>query len=142
MVGARVNPAASDFAHEVATARQKLSSGADFLVTPPVYDLDALQRLLDAIDPPADVPVLLGLMPLQDLRHAEYLHHEVPDMAVPRQVLERMSQAGEGGPAVGREIAREFFCAARQSGRVHGVVLSSAAGSAAELAELLPTLVA
>jgi homocysteine S-methyltransferase len=105
-----------------------------------VYDLDALERLLDAIDPPEGLPVLLGLMPLQDLRHAEYLQHEVPEMAVPASVLERMSQAGEGGPAVGRDIVRELFSAARQAGRVHGVVLSSAAGSAAELAELLPTL--
>jgi methionine synthase / methylenetetrahydrofolate reductase(NADPH) len=142
VVGARVNPAASDFTHEVATARKKLSNGADFLVTPPVFDLEALERLLDAIDPPARVPVLLGLMPLQDLRQAEYLHHEVPEMAVPGQVLERMLRAGERGPVVGREIARELFGAARRSGRVHGLVLSSGAGSASELAGLLPTLLA
>jgi hypothetical protein len=79
-------------------------------------------------------------MPLQDLRHAEYLQHEVPEMAVPAQVLERMSRAGESGPAVGRDILREFFIAARERMRISGVVLSSAAGSAAELAELLPTL--
>jgi homocysteine S-methyltransferase len=142
VIGARVNPAASDFAHEVSAARRKLTTGANFLVTPPVFDLDALERLLDAIDPPHGTPVLLGLMPLQDLRHAEYLQNEVPEMAIPSHVLERMCQAGEGGPAVGRDIARELFKAARGRGRVHGVVLSSAGGSAAELAELLPTLVA
>jgi methionine synthase / methylenetetrahydrofolate reductase(NADPH) len=142
VVGARVNPTARDFAHEVATARRKLATGANFLVTPPVYDLDALERLLEAIGPLAGVPVLLGLMPLQDLRHAEYLQHEVPEMAIPRRVLERMAQAGESGPSVGREIARELARSARERGRVHGVVLSSAAGSAAELAELLPTLIA
>jgi methionine synthase / methylenetetrahydrofolate reductase(NADPH) len=140
IVGARVNPAASDFSHEVAVARRKLAMGANFLVTPPVYDLDALERLLDAIDTPAGVPILLGLMALQDLRHAEYLHHEVPEMVVPPSVLERMARAGEGGPAVGREITRELSQSARLRGRVHGVVLSSAAGSAAELAALLPTL--
>jgi methionine synthase I (cobalamin-dependent)/5,10-methylenetetrahydrofolate reductase len=142
VVGARINPAASDFVHEVAVARRKLAAGADFLVTPPVYDLDALERLLDALDPPPGVPVLLGLMALQDLRHAEYLQHEVPEMAIPRHVLERMARAGESGPAVGREIARELAGSARERGRVHGVVLSSAAGSAAELAGLLPMLVA
>src|SRR5216683_2836410 len=141
VIGARVNPAASDFGHEVATARRKLACGANFLVTPPVYDLVALERLLDAIDIPAGVPVFLGLMPLQDLRHAEYLQHEVPEMAVPRRVLDRMCQAGEAGPSVGRDIAREFLSAARQRVKVSGVVLSSAAGSAAELAELLPTLI-
>jgi homocysteine S-methyltransferase len=137
VIGARVNPAATDFAHEVTVARRKLASGAHFLVTPPVYDLDALERLLDAVAAPADVPVLLGLMPLQDVRHAEYLQNEVPEMAVPEQVIQRMWHAGEGGPAVGREIARELFSAARQRGRVHGVVLSSASGSASELASLL-----
>jgi methionine synthase / methylenetetrahydrofolate reductase(NADPH) len=142
VIGARVNPAASDFAHEVSTARRKLDSGANFLVTPPVYDLEALERLLDALDPPANVPVLLGLMPLQDLRHAEYLQHEVPDMAVPSSVLERLCQAGERGPAVGREVALDLFHTARERGRVHGVVLSSASGSAGELAHFLPQLLA
>ena len=124
----------------MATARRKLACGANFLVTPPVYDLDALERLLDAIETPANVPVFLGLMPLQDLRHAEYLEHEVPEMAVPAFTLDRMARAGERGPLVGRDIAREFLAAARARVRVDGVVLSSAAGSAAELADLLPTL--
>jgi homocysteine S-methyltransferase len=140
VIGARINPAASDLAHEVSVARRKLADGAHFLVTPPVYDLDLLERLLDAVDVPADVPVLLGILPLQDLRHAEYLQHEVPEMVVPRAVLERMWRAGESGPAAGREIALELASAARTRGRVQGLVLSSAAGSAAELAGLLPVL--
>jgi homocysteine S-methyltransferase len=141
VIGARINPAASDFAREVATARQKLSSGANFLVTPPVYDLDALERLLEAVHPPADVPLFLGLMPLHDVRHAEYLQHEVPEMRVPDNVLDRLVRAGERAPAEGREIACELLASARQRAGVHGVVLSSAVGSAAELADLLPTLV-
>jgi homocysteine S-methyltransferase len=140
VVGARINPAASDFDHEVATARNKLAGGAHFLITPPAYDLGALERLLDAVDPPASVPVLLGLMPLQDLRHAEYLQHEVPDMAVPERVRKQMCRAGESGPAVGREIALDLFHSARAGGRVHGVVLSSASGLASEMAQLLPQL--
>jgi homocysteine S-methyltransferase len=140
VIGARINPAATDFAHEVATARRKLASGANFMVTPPVYDLDALERLVEAIDPPAEIPLLLGLMPLQDMRHAEYLQHEVPDMSVPSSVLERMCRAGERGPAVGRELALDLFHSARERGRVHGVVLSSASGMASEMAQLLPAL--
>src|SRR5579864_4440365 len=139
-IGARVNPAASDFGHEVAVARRKLASGASFLVTPPVYDLEALERLLDAVDPPPSVPVLLGLMPLQDIRHAEYLQNEVPDMAVPPGVVERLCQAGEGAPAVGRDIAVELFQRARSRGLIQGVVLSSATGNAHEMTQLLPEL--
>jgi homocysteine S-methyltransferase len=140
VIGARINPAATDFDHEVSTARRKLASGANFMVTPPVYDLDALERLVDAIDPPPEIPLLLGLMPLQDMRHAEYLQHEVPDMSVPSSVLERMCRAGESGPAVGRELALDLFHSARERGRVHGVVLSSASGLASEMAQLLPAL--
>jgi homocysteine S-methyltransferase len=140
VIGARVNPAASDFIHEVATAQRKLASGANFLVTPPVYDLDALERLLAAIDPPAGIPLLLGLMPLHDLRHAEYLQHEVPEMAVPPSMLQRMADAGERGPLIGRDIARELLRSARERVTIGGVVLSSAGGSAAELAALVPTL--
>jgi hypothetical protein len=62
-------------------------------------------------------------------------------MAVPRDVLERMWRAGESGPAEGRQIALELAAAARERGRVQGIVLSSGAGSAAELASLLPALV-
>src|SRR5205085_10727303 len=101
----------------------------------PVYDLAALERLLEAVDPPPDVPVLLGLMPLHDVRHAEYLQNEVPDMAIPGDVLERMYAAGERAPAVGRELAVDLFRAARTHRRVHGVVLSSASGSADEMAQ-------
>src|SRR5438128_2586030 len=66
VICARVNPSANDFTHEVEGARRKLANGADFLVTPPAYALEALERLLDAIDPPSQVPVLLGVMPLRD----------------------------------------------------------------------------
>lgn len=141
VIGARVNPSASDFAHEVAVARRKLASGAHFLVTPPAYDLEALERLLDAIGPPERVPVLLGIMPLRDVRHAEYLLHEVPEMNVPSHVLERLWQAGEAAPAVGHDIACELVRAARERRRVHGVVLSSASGSTSEMTRLLPRLI-
>ncbi|MBV9577964.1 MAG: bifunctional homocysteine S-methyltransferase/methylenetetrahydrofolate reductase [Chloroflexi bacterium] len=141
VIGARINPAAVDFEHEVAVARRKLAEGAHFLVTPPVYDLQALQRLLEAVDAPSQVPVLLGIMPLHDLRHAEYLQNEVPEMSVPPVILEHMWRAGESAPAVGRDIAVELFESARQHGWIHGAVLSSGSGSAAELATLLPALV-
>jgi methionine synthase / methylenetetrahydrofolate reductase(NADPH) len=137
LIGARVNPSAADLAHEAATARRKIAAGASYLVTPPVFDLTALDRLLDAIDSPR-TPVLLGLMPLQDLRHAEYLQHEVPEMSVPEPLLERVWQAGEQAPLVGLEIASELALTARARGRLHGLVLASASGSARELVRLLP----
>src|SRR5919201_5542343 len=123
VIGARINPSATDFEREVAHARRKIAAGATFLVTPPAFDLTSLDRLLEAVDAP-DVPVLLGVMPLQDLRHAEHLQHEVPEMSLPEVVLERMCHAGDDGPAVGRAIACELARGARDGGRVHRLVLT------------------
>lgn len=139
MIGARINPAADDFAQELATAREKVAGGASFLVTPPVFDVDALARLLDALG--ADhLPVLLGVMPLQDFRHAEFLQHEVPEMVLPERLLQRMWEAGARGAEAGREIALELIAAARKRGLVHGIILSSGNGSASEMAGLLRAL--
>jgi len=140
VLGARINPSAEDPEREVEHARRKIAAGVDFLITPPVYDLDALDRLLDAIDVPAHLPVLLGTMLLRDFKHAEYLQHEVPGMALPDQLLERMWMARDDAATVGLEIARELIGRARERGRVRGVVLSSAAGAAEELAWLLRDL--
>ena len=67
--------------------------------------------------------------------------------ALPEQVVDKSGlvevsyqRAGESAPEVGREVAVDLFQAARATGLVHGVVLSSASGSAAEMARLLPAL--
>jgi hypothetical protein len=58
-------------------------------------------------------------------------------MTVPDAALERLCRAGNSAASVGREIACELMLAARAAGRVRGVVLSSASGSARELVDLL-----
>ena len=100
MIGARIHPAADDFERQVRSVKAKIAAGASYLIAPPVFDVDALARLLDAAEA-GDLPVLLGVMPLRDVRHAEYLQHEVPDMAVPEALIKRMWKAGPRGAEVG-----------------------------------------
>jgi homocysteine S-methyltransferase len=137
VVGARINPSADDAEREIADARRKIEAGADFLITPPVYDVAALERLMDAANVPPELPVLLGVMPLRDFNHAEYLEHEVPGISLPDQMLERMWKAHEDAPAIGREIARELIDEARKGGRLRGVVISSAINDVDELKGLV-----
>jgi methionine synthase / methylenetetrahydrofolate reductase (NADH) len=138
VIGARINPSADDVEREVADARRKIEAGVDFLITPPVYDVATLERLIEAVGVPSKVPVLLGVMPLRDFNHAEYLQHEVPGVSLPEATLERMWQARDDGPAEGMKIAKELIEAARVSGRLNGVVLSSASGEdAGEITGLL-----
>ena len=137
VIGARINPSAEDAEREVADSRRKIEAGADFLITPPVYDVAALERLMDAAQVPPDLPVLLGVMPLRDYNHAEYLQHEVPGVALPEAMIERMWKAREDAPAIGREIARELIDEARKSGRLRGVVISSAVNDVDEMKGLV-----
>jgi methionine synthase / methylenetetrahydrofolate reductase(NADPH) len=139
VIGARIHPAADDFERQVRSVRAKIAAGASYLIAPPVFDVDALARLLDAADA-GDLPVLLGVMPLRDFRHAEYLQHEVPDTAVPEALLQRMWKAGQRGAEVGLEIALELLATARARGHVHGVVVHSANGSADEMIRVLEAL--
>jgi methionine synthase / methylenetetrahydrofolate reductase(NADPH) len=137
VVGARINPTAEDPESEIARARRKIAAGVDFLITLPVYDLEALDRMLDAMEVPAHLPVLMGITLLRDFKHAEYLQHEVRGVSIPERFLERMWMARDDAPLVGRAIARELMRGARERSRVRGVVLSPAAGSTEEVAWLL-----
>jgi homocysteine S-methyltransferase len=136
-IGARINPAATDAEREVQDARRKLEAGADFFITPPVFDVASLDRLLDAVGLPENFPVLIGIMPLRDYRHAEFLNHEVPGMSLPPDVMERMLAAGPNEAVVGQEIARELIATVRSNPRIRGVVLSSSANAADEMVALL-----
>jgi methionine synthase I (cobalamin-dependent) len=103
-------PAAADYARELTRFAAKVSAGAEFVMTQPVYDAEILERFLrDAA--PLGVPVLVGLLPLASHRNAEFLHNEVPGMRVPEPIRERMRKAGSGpkARAEGVAIAREML---------------------------------
>ena len=87
-VGARVNPGARDPEAEIARARAKVSAGAHFLVSRPVYELDSLLRMVTALAVEGEgevgrVPLLLSVTPLRSFEEADYLANEVPGVCIP-----------------------------------------------------------
>ncbi len=106
-------PAALNYEREMRRLREKKDSGAEIVMTQPVYDPVQLRRFLADVKP-LGLPVLLGLLPLASYRNAEFLHNEVPGMQVPESVRERMRKAGTGadarkeGVAIAREMLAEF----------------------------------
>lgn len=91
-------PAAIDYDRELRRLELKKDAGAQFIMTQPVYDHAVLERFLDDTEH-LDLPVLVGLLPLASYRNAEFLHNEVPGMAVPEDIRERMRKAGSGPEA-------------------------------------------
>ncbi len=103
-----MNPATLD--RELPKLERKLEAGVDFLMTQPIYEpetLDAFERRVGRLP----VPVLLGILPLQSFRHAEFLHNEVAGISIPAWVREKMQAAGNAGREEGLRLARELLLA-------------------------------
>lgn len=119
-IGAAANPTAPSLEAELKLLRRKVEAGADFIMTQAMYDREALDRFLKEASR-LKVPILLGVMPLHSLRHAEFIRNELPGVVVPDEVRERLRRADDNALAEGVTIARELVEAAR--GRVQGVYL-------------------
>jgi homocysteine S-methyltransferase len=129
LIGVGANPCAIDPAHELQHYLNKINAGAEYAITQPIFDPEALLRFLDsAAAHGAHIPVVAGVWPLVSFRNAEFLANEVPGVEVPDSILERMSHAKtkEDGRKLGVEIAREI-CEAI-SDRVAGYQVSAPFG--------------
>jgi len=107
-------PAAHDRDRELRRLEEKKAAGAELVMTQPVYDPRTLERFLDDCAP-LGLPVMVGILPLASHRNAEFLHNEVPGMAIPSEYRERMAKVG-GGPAAraeGIRIAQEALAAVK-----------------------------
>ncbi len=137
-IGARVNPGARDPDAEIARAHAKIRAGAQFLICRPVYELDSLSRLVDALDG-TGVPLLLSVTPLRSFEDADYLAHEVPGVTIPAATLDVLEKAGRGAArAAGLELASGLLAKAKSM--VSGVLLAAPDDDAAALVPLLAAL--
>ncbi|MDQ8733457.1 bifunctional homocysteine S-methyltransferase/methylenetetrahydrofolate reductase [Paenibacillus sp. LHD-38] len=112
VVGAAFNPNVKHLDKAVQRLERKITSGADYIMTQPVYDPSLIERIAEATKH-LSVPVFIGIMPLASGRNAEYLHNEVPGIQLSDEVRARMSGLeGEAGRAEGVKIAKELLDAA------------------------------
>jgi homocysteine S-methyltransferase len=114
--GVAVNEGALDKKRELERLAYKLEAGADFVVTQPVFDVAELEPFLELAGRHG-TPVIAGVWPFPSLRSAEFLANEVPGVAVPPGVVERMRRAEASGPQPALEeglaIALEVIGAVR-----------------------------
>lgn len=112
-VGCALNMAADDPDHEIKVLRNKLAAGADFALGQAVFDPPRVaafhKRYEELVGEPLRLPVLMGVIPLYSLRHAQFLHHEVPGISIPDAIFKRLEEAGENAPQEGVKIAAELM---------------------------------
>jgi homocysteine S-methyltransferase len=102
-----------DLDAEIDKLRQKVEAGAHGFWTQPVFEIEALENALEKIEG-MNVKLLLGLMPLRSARQAEFLHHEVPGINIPKHLRERLAELSkEDAPKYGVEVAQNLLIEAK-----------------------------
>jgi methionine synthase I (cobalamin-dependent)/5,10-methylenetetrahydrofolate reductase len=104
-VGIAANPGAANLEGEAERLEEKASAGADFILTQPLFDPAVLKGFLKRVAH-LQLPVIVGLLPLYSLRHAEFLQNEVPGINIPEAIMERIKR-GEDGIEIASGLLKE-----------------------------------
>ncbi len=111
--GSALNLCPPEPASEIKNLKRKLKAGADFFLTQPIYDPAAARRFLNQFaaetGSPLDKPLLVGVLPLVSVKHANFLQNEVPGIVIPEQTMRRIHKAGETATREGVKIAIELI---------------------------------
>jgi homocysteine S-methyltransferase len=129
-IGVGANPCAVELEREIDRYHRKIDAGAEFAITQPVFDVEALHSFLDRVERHSRrIPVLAGIWPLISYKNAEFMNNEVPGVVVPKEILSRMARcrSREEGQRVGIEIARKIVD--QVSPRVCGFQVSAPLGN-------------
>jgi homocysteine S-methyltransferase len=137
LIGCAFDPGARDLPLQIDRLYQKMEAGADFVMTQPFFDMELLDKTLDLVSD-FKLPILMGILPLQNARHAEFLHNEVPGITIPEWALARMRAAGANGIDEGVKMGQELLTYARD--KVAGAYLMPSFGRYEVCAQVLESL--
>ena len=129
--GAAVTPVYEPQILQINKLRQKVDAGAKYIQTQGIFDLDALKRFMDAVDKAGiKAHIMAGIIPLKAAGMAKYMNENVPGIAVPQDMIDRLAAAAAEGkekgvkglPAkLGIEMAAEMIAKIRAEGICDGV---------------------
>ncbi len=74
---------------DLAELKEKISLGASFIQTRPIYEPEVLERFLGSING-LNVPVIVGHMMLKSASMARFINSNLPGITVPENLIERL----------------------------------------------------
>jgi homocysteine S-methyltransferase len=136
-VGGAFNLVPPDPETEIKNLRRKIKAGVDFLLTQPIFNADAAGVFLRLCREELGElpPVLVGFLPLASIRHANFLHHEVPGITIPEDIRSRMEKHPDDGARIGIDITVNLISKARPF--IQGIYLMPAFGRYDYAAEII-----
>jgi len=89
--------------------KEKEAAGADFAQTQPVFDLATADKFLEAVKKAGiQIPILLGIMPLKNLKVAEYFNAKVHGVTIPKSILAKLEQDENCGADLAIELLEKL----------------------------------
>ena len=123
--GAAVTPVYEPMILQINKLRQKVDSGARYIQTQGIFELESLKRFLDAVDKAnIRVPVMAGIIPLKTAGMAKFMNQNVPGIAVPQDQIDRLVEAkanGENPGLLGIDMAAQLIARIREENLCAGV---------------------
>ncbi|MBN8237336.1 bifunctional homocysteine S-methyltransferase/methylenetetrahydrofolate reductase [Halobacillus kuroshimensis] len=110
-VAAAFNPNVRNLNRAVGRMKKKITAGADYFISQPVFNEEQLLEVYEATKQ-VEAPLYIGIMPLTSARNAEFLHNEVPGITLSPSILEKMEKAGQDrkqAQAEGISIAKSLI---------------------------------
>jgi len=120
-IGGAANPLADPLELQVMVVERKISSGGDFIITQPVYEIDYLKNFIKSVKTiKKPFHIIAGLMPLSSEKKANFINTWIPGLYVPNNVINRIRN-GSDQRKEGIEIAREIYHEIRKIKEISGV---------------------
>lgn len=134
-----VDPTKPDIEEEARRLHEKIDGGAQFAMTQPIFDVQMWLDFLEVFGAKQlPIPVMIGILPLQSHRHAEFLHNEVPGITLSDEARRRMKLADKDGRAEGVKMAQELLEELKKHGQ--GVYIMPSFGRYETAAEVISIL--
>lgn len=126
LIGAAINPAAQPLEATVARLEEKITAGADFIQTQPIYNVAAFKKWMGLVRERGlqeKARIIAGITPVTSVAAARYMKTKIPNMDIPDKLIERLKNARNKEEAAeeGIRIAVETVNELREIEGVAGV---------------------
>jgi len=125
LIGGAANPFAEPFEMRLIRLQKKIASGAHFIQTQPVFDLETFTRWMKRaveLGLHEQAAILAGVMPVKTVKTLLWMKERVPGMRIRDEYFARMKQAKDP-QAEGVAMAVETIRALRELPGVRGIHL-------------------
>ena len=135
LLGATANAGAKagDLTQEISISKESITAGAQFFITPPLFDLASIEPYLQQIDRKT-TKIIPTILLLKSVGMARYIKQTQDNVEIPDQVIDRIRKASDKAKAC-TDIAKEMLAALKEAGFAGAMI--STVGWEHKLAEIL-----